>query len=252
MSTSFSRENSARLIPQTPRGTPWESDEVKGETDEFGRSLAYPSDLVSTNYFYWRRFYPELEEICANQAAILEEANNIHKWIPWPEDHFSKQAPESNTRDWTVFPLLHTFPAFDESKKTWVNSTCAHCPKTAALLRKLPNCTTALFSKLGAQTRLSSHTGWADLANHVLRVHICLDIPDDGPCGLNVDGEIQYHKQGGIIVFDDSKPHCAFNLSEKWSRTVLIIDLQRPPCIPTGTATGQHTPELDSFVDLFK
>lgn len=79
MSTSFSRENSARLIPQTPRGTPWESDEVKGETDEFGRSLTYPSDLVSTNYFYWRRFYPELEEICANQAAILEEANNIHK-----------------------------------------------------------------------------------------------------------------------------------------------------------------------------
>ncbi len=50
-----------------------------GEVDSYGHSLVYPADLVSTNYFYWRRFFPELEEIFSNQAAILEEANNIHK-----------------------------------------------------------------------------------------------------------------------------------------------------------------------------
>lgn len=38
--------------------------------------------------------------------------------------------------------------------------------------------------------QLSSHTGWADLANYVLRTHLCLDIPSDGTCGLLVDGEV--------------------------------------------------------------
>lgn len=86
----------------------------------------------------------------------------------------------------------------------------------------------------------------------MLRCHVCLDIPDDGSCGLLVDGEVQYHKQGQIIVFDDSKPHRAFNLSDKWSRTVLIVDLIRPRYIPVGKATGSHTAELDDFVALFK
>lgn len=105
---------------------------------------------------------------------------------------------------------------------------------------------------------------------------MCLDIPVMGSCGLLVDGEVshasrtklflaqlilvhdlsslqlQYHKQGQIIVFDDSKPHRAFNLSESESRTVLIVDLVRPDYIPLGTASGQHTPELDGFVALFK
>lgn len=100
--------------------------------------------------------------------------------------------------------------------------------------------------------KLSTHTGWADLANHVLRVHLCLDIPVMGSCGLLVDGEVQYHKQGKIIVFDDSRPHRAFNLSEGETRTVLIVDLERPKYLPLGTATGQHTPELDHFVSWFK
>ncbi len=90
------------------------------------------------------------------------------------------------------------------------------------------------------------------MANHVLRCHLCLDIPLDGNCGLLVDGEVQYHRPGEIIVFDDSKPHRAFNFSDTSTRSVLIIDLVRPMNIPIGTATGAHTPELDNLVDLFK
>lgn len=63
---------------------------------------------------------------------------------------------------------------------------------------------------------------------------------------------MKYHEQGEIIVFDDSKPHRAFNLSEREDRVVLIIDLLRPSYIKEGTATGTHTPELDDFVSRFK
>ena len=71
---------------------------------------------------------------------------------------------------------------------TWVKSTTARVPQTSALLRDLPNVRTALFSRLGPETELSSHTGWEDLANHVLRCHVCLDIPKVGLCGLHVEG----------------------------------------------------------------
>jgi hypothetical protein len=32
----------------------------------------------------------------------------------------------------------------------------------------------------GPDTELANHTGWADLSNHVLRCHICLEIPEVG------------------------------------------------------------------------
>ena len=59
-----------------------------------------------------------------------------------------------NSREWTVFPLMHTFPAYDPDKTKWVESTCAHCPKTVALIKKLPHVRTALFSRLGPGTKV--------------------------------------------------------------------------------------------------
>jgi beta-hydroxylase len=89
------------------------------------------------------------------------------------------------------------------------------------------------------------------LANFVLRCHICLKIPPNNNCGLVVNNEKKHHKQGEIIVFDDSKKHYAFNDSGE-NRIVLIVDLMRPSDIPKGTAVGGHTSELDAFVDRFR
>jgi len=212
----------------------------------------HPEQSSGRNFFNWREIYPELELLYNNQTMIYEEMSKISRWVPWPEDHFSLPNDFNNSKDWTVFPLVHTFPAYEESKRSWVPSTCAQCPKTVELLKRLPNLRTALFSKLGPGTKLSSHTGWADLANYVLRCHLCLTLPEEGSCGLLVDGEVQYHKLNQIIVFDDSKPHRAFNNSENDSRIVLIVDLLRPRSIPLGSATGSHTAELDDFVSLFR
>lgn len=62
---------------------------------------------------------------------------------------------DSNTRDWTVFPFLHTFPAYELDKLSWVQSTSAVCPKTVELLRQVKDIRTALFSKLGAGTEVN-------------------------------------------------------------------------------------------------
>lgn len=68
---------------------------------------------------------------------------------------------------------------------------------------------------------------------------------------LRVGVQVQHHAEGEIIVFDDSKLHKAFNESSG-ERLVLIVDILRPPGIPLGTADGDHTPELDGFINAFR
>lgn len=71
-----------------------------------------------------------------------------------------------------------------------------------------------------------------------------------GLCGTWVDGCVETHDEGSIIIFDDSKVHRAFNYSEE-ERIVLIIDLARPRTLPEGTASGGHTDDLDAFINGF-
>lgn len=224
---------------------------------EFNEELQYAMDEEdpeennsdTPNYYdYWEVFPDESEILLANIPTFIEEVAQLSHvpWIPWPEDQISGGQPH----DWTVFPFLHTFPALDESRSCWIGSTAAVCPKTVAILRSIPNIRTALFSKLAGKKKLNPHTGWSDLANYVLRLHVCLDIPATETCGLVVNGEVKYHEQGEILVFDDSKRHLAFNTSDR-DRIVLIIDLLRPIDVPLGKCIGGHTAQLDGLMQKF-
>ena len=114
---------------------------------------------------------------------------------------------------------------------------------------------TALFSQMAPRSVLEEHTGWADLANNVLRLHIPLVVPNnsgvdeenDDLCGTWVDGCVETHAVGRPLLFDDSKIHRAFNYSDR-DRIVLIVDLARPERLPLGTAESGHTEELDAFI----
>jgi len=107
---------------------------------------------------------------------------------------------------------------------------------------------------MGPRTVLNAHTGWAELSNHVLRVHLPLDVPPtaEGSCGLIVDDAVRHHELGELLVFDDSHLHSAFNNHPTASRTVLIVDIARPSDAPPGTATGGATEELEAFMAYFK
>jgi len=197
----------------------------------------------------WRDVFPELNALVEARDVIREEARHVAEtgWKEWPEEHYS----DGGAQDWKVFPFAHTFPANDPSKTRFIPSTCALCPKTASLLRGLgPLVRTALFSRLGPGARISSHRGWADLANHVLRCHLGLDVPAGGACAVWCDGEVKCHTQGDVVVFDDSKLHKAYNETEH-TRVVLIVDLARPAWMPKGRALGGRTPELDNLIEYF-
>lgn len=208
----------------------------------------------------WKFYYGDILDHFLepnNFQQLQEEARSIPQWIPWPEQqHYSTHSEQDNTNNsssnsWTVFPLVHTFPAMESRNRKWISSTTSYCPHTCHMLRH-NNCLdnrlrTALFSRLGPNMTLAPHTGWEDLANHVLRVHIPLIVPSC--CGTWVEGCIRIHQEGIVQVFDDSKVHRAFNYNSTDERVVLIIDLARPPTLPLGTAVGGHTEELDDFIE---
>lgn len=226
-------------------------DNESNENDSSDRTLfrrALKSlNKPTPNYFDWRELFPQLQILIDNLDIIKEEYLGIKQWIPWPEDHFS----DGGGSDWTVYPFLHTFPAYDTANASWIGSTCAQCPQTSEILRTLqPHIRTSLFSRLGPNTKISSHRGWADLSNYVLRCHLNIKIPSGASCGLIVDGEEKLHSQDEILVFDDSKYHRAYNNCVE-ERVVLIVDLLRPAHIPLGRAKGHHTQELDTFIAQF-
>jgi hypothetical protein len=224
------------------------------ETDDVDLNLPVESILrrrmVSPPYLNHDEEFPHLlDSLVQRIDDIRKEAELIPQWTAWPERNHYSSGGENEGASWTVFPLCYTFPANDVTQRKFIDKTCAFVPATTALLRGIgPSLRTALFSRLDPNTKLGTHTGWSDLANHVIRVHIPLIVPQGEVCGTWVDGCVEKQDVGLVVCFDDSKVHRAFNYSETEERIVLIIDLERPSNLPEGTAKGGHTDELDAFI----
>jgi hypothetical protein len=219
--------------------------------------------MVAPPYVSCHDEYPGLVEglLQPDTFGILrQEALTIAHWTAWPESqHYRARSSTDknattpdNAAPWTVLPLCHCFPAHDVSHRQWIPITCSLVPRTVALLQEHLGDTlrTALFSRLDPACVLEAHTGWQDLANFVVRLHIPLSVPAVGDlCGTWVDGCVETHAEGRPVVFDDSKTHRAFNYCDGEERIVLILDLARPSALPVGTATGGHSEELDQFIE---
>lgn len=222
--------------------------------------IDFGAEYASTNCNLQALLEPAAQAILQAEVATL-----LPHWTAWPEQqhyrtkHDSAENTTSSTAaPWNVFPLCYCFPAYDISRRQWIAATTALVPQTVALLRKYGGddyIRTALFSRLDANAVLEAHTGWADLANHVYRIHIPIVIPDDAICGTWVDGCVMTHASDQIVAFDDSKIHRAFHYSSSYSsnksRIVLIVDVARPSHMPMGTASGGHSEELDLFIAQF-
>jgi hypothetical protein len=253
------RNHLTREHPHTkeiaPNKTLWETIPDPTYSEEDADQTPPPplvTRLVSQPYLDALHEYPILQLLIDNLAAIQQEALTIQHWTAWPEEtHYSKLNNLSgSSTPWTVFPLCHCFPATNALNLQWIPPTTALLPATTRLLHQLqPYLRTALFSRLEPQALLQAHTGWEDLANHVVRVHLPLICPPDNVCGLWVDGCVEPLKEGQLVCFDDSKVHWAYNYSPTRERIVLILDMVRPEGIPKGTAIGGHSEELDAFIE---
>ena len=179
-----------------------------------------PVEFHDRGHFLW---LGELEAATAQireefDALIASEAAELVPYIQYPDDVPLRQWESLNrSRDWTAVHLLQNGRRVERNAR--------HCPRTMALLERLPQpdvpgaSPNAMFSLLAPRTRIPPHTG---VANTRLVCHLPLIVPPD--CGFRVGAETRRWEPGGAFVFDDTIEHEAWNDSGEL-RVVFIFDV---------------------------
>jgi aspartyl/asparaginyl beta-hydroxylase (cupin superfamily) len=190
---------------------------------------------------YHERF-PALAKLEAGHAAVREECLALlekkHRLTDMSALGGTYTQAGIHTARWKVF----LFKSGD-----FVPENCARCPRTASLLRDIPDVYTAFFSILDPHETIPPHWGYY---KGFLRYHLGVIVPNDNAdlrCFLRVNpdpranrardaaaiekGEVYFWHEGEGIVFDDNYLHDARNGSDA-VRVVLWIDLARPMPLP--------------------
>jgi aspartyl/asparaginyl beta-hydroxylase (cupin superfamily) len=151
-----------------------------------------------------------LEDIRAEWLALSgnTEVYNV-------KDFYKVRSDVGHDDNWKMFPLrLFNFQFLENSSK---------CPKTQALVERIPGCTTAMFSVLGPGKKVPPHRG---IYKGTHRCLFSIMVPDERLCWLKVgDRKIEF-KEGETIVFDETFLHEAANESD-YPRVVLYLDIYR-------------------------
>ncbi len=101
----------------------------------------------------------------------------------------------------------------------------ARCPKTSALLEKIPGLKTALFSILAPGAVIPRHRG---VTKALVACHLGLQIPKNRKaCRLWINGKVLHWTEGTSFVFDDTYPHDVRNDTDE-ERVVLLLQVERP------------------------
>lgn len=90
----------------------------------------------------------------------------------------------------------------------------------AAVSEMVVNCG---YSLMLPGASIAPHVGYT---RDVLRLHLGLSVPGEGDCAIVVGGERREWTQAGVLFFDDTIEHHAFNLTDK-PRLILLVDVLR-------------------------
>ena len=100
----------------------------------------------------------------------------------------------------------------------------ARCPRTSALIDRIPGLNSAFFSVLAPGAHIPRHKG---VTKGLLTCHIGLQVPA-GDCAMTLDDLLTLRwSEGEAFVFDDSYPHEVTNATGG-VRIVLLIQFRRP------------------------
>jgi aspartyl/asparaginyl beta-hydroxylase (cupin superfamily)/Tfp pilus assembly protein PilF len=191
------------------------------------KSMLFP--YLPAIEFFERRDFPWLdileagtEDIAAEALAVLSnDGTGFKPYVEFPPGApLDQWAPLNHSMDWSTYSLLHD--------GTRVEAHIEKCPKTAAVLERLPLCDVpgyapgAYFSVLKPRTRLPPHTGTTNTRSIV---HLPLVVPER--CEFRVGSQVRAWQKGKAWVFDDTIEHEAWNGSDE-TRIILIFDIWNP------------------------
>ena len=105
-----------------------------------------------------------------------------------------------------------------------IEDNAARCPRTAALVERIPGLNSAFFSILAPGTRIPRHRG---VTKGLITCHLGLIVPRDGDARMRVHDRIVRWAEGETLVFDDTYSHEVWN-DTAGTRVVLLIQFERP------------------------
>ena len=177
--------------------------------------------------FLDRNQFGFVRDLEAGWTDVLAECRAL------PTDTFEPWVQrEMYDEGWSVYGLI----AFGRRIEEALNS----CPRTAALLTRVPGLTTAGFSRLAPGTHIKPHVGWV---RTVYRLHMGLVVPPD--CAMRVGAETRPWREAECVVFDDTVEHEAWNRSSD-DRIVLLLDFLRPGV--TEATLDVPPPEVEAAI----
>lgn len=105
-----------------------------------------------------------------------------------------------------------------------IDENAARCPRTTALVERIPGLNSAFFSILAPGTHIPDHRG---VTKGLITCHLGLIVPKDGDVRMRVDDRIVRWAEGETLVFDDTYDHEVWNDTDH-TRVVLLIQVRRP------------------------
>ena len=178
------------------------------------------ASLVPTTPFLDPALLPWTAELEAHWEEVRAELDAVlvhHDVLPNFQDISTDQATITDDDRWKTF-FLYGFGFKSEAN-------CARCPRTAALIERVPGMTTAFFSILSPGKHIGPHRG---PYRGLVRYHLGLRVP--GPpdaAGISVGGQVAHWSEGASLLFDDGYEHFAWNDTDGL-RVVLFMDVERP------------------------
>lgn len=179
--------------------------------------------------FYARSHFPWFGELEAGTNDIRTEflrllTEDAHGMVPYVS--YAEGTPLNQWKDLNHSAAWSAYYLWKEGAPLADHINC--CPKTAAILQRLPladipgHAPTVFFSILKPNTHIPAHTG---VTNTRLVVHLPLVIPR--ACCFRVGSETREWVLGKAWAFDDTIEHEAWNNSDQL-RAILIIDIWNP------------------------
>lgn len=190
-----------------------------------GEALRYPDLLyipgLKSAAWHPRNWMPDtalLEAAPAIRAELESLLKQRGGFQPFDEGEYGFN-PTNTDGQWNVFYVV--------LGSAEVPSAVAACPKTAAVLRTLPNlATSAMFSALTPGTHLWAYCG---PTNAFISQSMGLIVPPG--CSIRVGEEERTWTEGVCHVFDDTYEHEVWNRGTG-TRFILLMDTWHPELTP--------------------
>lgn len=185
------------------------------------RPVFYDIDKTYPAFRLLDRGYPVIRE---EMESVLNYKDRIPRYHDLDRAESYISGSDDVDKTWRVFML--------QSTAGTPTANQARCPRTTALLRKIPGIYQAFFSILDPAKSIPAHAG---TYYGYLRYHLGLRVPKNNPPTMRVKDEFHTWEEGRSILFDDSWNHEVMNKSDDM-RVVLIVDVLRPVPLSLYTA----------------